>query len=394
MTNYLNLRNAQIVLADEVIQGSVQIKDGWITDITSGPSNVGEDLDGDLLIPGLVEIHTDNLERHLMPRPKVRWPAMAALLSHDAEIAAAGITTVFDALGIGDGDADGLRGGGMDDILSALDQSHKHQVLRADHHLHIRCELPAPNTLELFQPFAALNRTPPSDESNRSIRRSIRVGLLSLMDHTPGQRQWSEISHARTYFTGKKGWSLEKFERHVAEAPEAQSRYARPHRGHFIAWAREHGVPVASHDDTTPEHVAEAVADGIRISEFPTTMAAAEAARASSMLIVMGGPNVVRGGSHSGNVAAADLARARLLDALSSDYVPGSLMLGAMRLVEEAGWSLPEALATVSLQPAQALGLSDRGMIAQGLRADLVRVHRLGLQPAVRAVWRQGQRVC
>jgi alpha-D-ribose 1-methylphosphonate 5-triphosphate diphosphatase len=108
----------------------------------------------------------------------------------------------------------------------------------------------------------------------------------------------------------------------------------------------------------------------------------------------MGGPNVVRGGSHSGNVAAADLARARLLDALSSDYVPASLILGAMRLVEEAGWSLPEALSTISLKPAQALGLNDRGVIAHGMRADLVRVRRLGLQPAVRAVWRQGQRVC
>jgi alpha-D-ribose 1-methylphosphonate 5-triphosphate diphosphatase len=390
MTNSLTLRNAKIVLADEIIHGSVQIKDGLIVNITSGPSNFGEDFDGDLLIPGLVEIHTDNLERHLMPRPKVRWPAMAALLSHDAEIAAAGITTVFDALGIGDGDADGLRGGGMDEILSALEQTQHHQVLRADHHLHIRCELPAPNTLELFQPFAALNRTPSSDGPHRAIR----VGLLSLMDHTPGQRQWSEIAHARTYFTGKKGWSLEKFERHVAEAPEAQSRYARPNRSHFIAWAREHGVPVASHDDTTPEHVAEAVADGIRISEFPTTLTAAQAARSARMLIVMGGPNVVRGGSHSGNVAAADLARAKLLDALSSDYVPGSLMLGALRLVEEAGWSMPEALCTVSLKPAQALGLNDRGMIASGLRADLVRVHLLGPQPAVRAVWRQGQRVC
>ena len=390
MTNLLTLRNAQIVLEDEIIHGSIQVRDGLIVDIASGPSNVGEDFESDLLIPGLVEIHTDNLERHLMPRPKVRWPAMAALLSHDAEIAAAGITTVFDALGIGDGDTDGLRGGGLDEILGALNQSQQHRVLRADHHLHIRCELPAPNTLELFQPFAKLNQTTASHESNPSIR----VGLISLMDHTPGQRQWSEISHARTYFTGKKGWSLEKFDRHVAEAPEAQHRFARPHRSHFIAWAREHAVPVASHDDTTPEHVAEAVGDGIRISEFPTTMAAAQAARSASMLIVMGGPNVVRGGSHSGNVAAADLARAQLLDALSSDYVPGSLMLGALRLVEEAGWSLPQALSTVSRQPAQALGLNDRGMIAQGMRADLVRVHRLDLQPAVRAVWRQGQRVC
>ncbi len=389
MTNTFTLRNARIVLSSEIIQGSIHIRGGCIADIATGNSNLGEDLDGDLLIPGLVEIHTDNLERHLMPRPKVRWPAMAALLGHDSEIAAAGITTVFDALGIGDGDADGLRGGGMEEVLAALAHGHQNQVLRADHHLHIRCELPAPNTLKLFEPFAALSKTPHLDRSGRTAR----VGLLSLMDHTPGQRQWSEIAHARTYFTGKKGWSLDKFDRHVAEAPEAQRRYARPHRTHFITWAREHGVPVASHDDTTAEHVAEAAADGITISEFPTTVVAAAAARSAGLRIVMGGPNVVRGGSHSGNVAAADLARSGLLDALSSDYVPGSLLLGALRLVDEAGWSLPEAIATVSLQPARALGFEDRGAIQPGLRADLVRVRLLGQQPAVRSVWREGQRV-
>ena len=390
MTNTFTLRNAKIVLPSEIIQGTVHVRDGYIADVATGHSNLGEDLAGDLLIPGLVEMHTDNLERHLMPRPKVRWPAMAALLGHDSEIASAGITTVFDALGIGDDDVDALRGSGLDEILTALAQGQQDQGLRADHHLHIRCELPAPNTLELFKPFAAMSNTPQIDSTSRPTR----IGLLSLMDHTPGQRQWSDLTHARTYFTGKKGWSQERFDRHVANAPESQNRYGRPHRIHFLDWARQHGVAVASHDDTTAEHVAEAVLDGITISEFPTTMEAARAARAAGMLIVMGGPNVVRGGSHSGNVAAAELARCGLLDALSSDYVPGSLILGAFRLIEAAGWRLPEAIAAVSLHPARALGFKDRGAIARGLRADLVRVRMLGQQPAVRGVWREGRRVC
>ena len=214
MSSSFALRNARIVLENEIFEGSIQIRDGLIADICAGSSNIGEDCQGDLLLPGLIEIHTDNLERHLLPRPKVRWPAMAALLGHDAEIAAAGITTVFDALGIGDDDPDAVRGGGMGDILGAMQAGQQSGVLRVDHRLHIRCELPAPNTLALFEPFAT----------------SPRVGLLSLMDHTPGQRQWSQINHARTYFTGKKGWTVERFDHHVAQAPIAQERFARPHR--------------------------------------------------------------------------------------------------------------------------------------------------------------------
>jgi len=377
MSSSFALRNARIVLENEIFDGSIQIRDGLIADICAGSSNIGEDCHGDLLLPGLIEIHTDNLERHLLPRPKVRWPAMAALLGHDAEIAAAGITTVFDALGIGDDDPDAVRGGGMGDILGAMQAGQQSGVLRVDHRLHIRCELPAPNTLALFEPFA----------------RSPRVGLLSLMDHTPGQRQWSQINHARTYFTGKKGWTVERFDHHVAQAPIAQERFARPHRDYFLQWARAHRIPLASHDDTTPEHIAQAVADGITIAEFPTTVEAARAARQANMLIIMGGPNVVRGGSHSGNVAALDLARAGLLDALSSDYVPGSLLLGAFQLVQQAGWPLYQAIATVSRKPALALGLHDRGAIDQGLRADLARVRLVDQQPAVRAVWCGGVRV-
>jgi alpha-D-ribose 1-methylphosphonate 5-triphosphate diphosphatase len=135
------------------------------------------------------------------------------------------------------------------------------------------------------------------------------------------------------------------------------------------------------------------VAEGAVISEFPTTPEAARAAHDSGLSIVMGAPNVVRGGSHSGNVAAAELARLDLLDALSSDYVPSSLMMAAFRLTGEAGWSVPKALATVSRNPARSVGLEDRGEIAPGLRADLVQVRLVGNQPVVRAVWREGRRV-
>lgn len=371
--------NARVVLRDTVISGSVEVRDGRIHAIDEGPGGVSGALDfaGDYLIPGLIELHTDNFERHLMPRPKVRWPELPALIAHDAEIAAAGITTVLDALGVGEADQNGVRNQHMQRIIDVLDAARAQGVLRADHFLHIRCELPAPNTRELFSPFVD------RDE----------VALISLMDHTPGQRQWTDLSQAKVYWTGKKGWTEADFARHVAEAPERQARYALPNREHFVAYARAHGIPLASHDDTTVDHVEQAKAEGMVISEFPTCEAAAQRASDLGLAVIMGGPNVVRGGSHSGNVAAIDLARAGLLDIVSSDYVPNSLLSAALQLSRDAGHSLADALATVTANPARAMGMNDRGEIALGKRADLVRMKVVDGNPVVRAVWRNGERV-
>ena len=376
--------NARMVMPGEVVHGSLQVEGGRISAIDSGASSAlsGIDLGGDYLLPGLVEVHTDNFERHLMPRPKVQWAEMPALLAHDAEIAAAGITTVLDALGVGEADIDSLRGSAWDRVLQTIDSCTERNLLRADHHLHVRCELPAPNTIDLFAPFKG----------------HARLALISLMDHTPGQRQWENLSHARTYYTGKKGWSVEKFERQVEHAATLQAQYAEPHRAYFVDYCRTHGISLASHDDTTIAHVEQAHAEGASMSEFPTTVAAARAAHERGLLTVMGGPNVVRGGSHSGNVAAADLARSGLLDILSSDYVPGSLLSAVMRLVDDDILTLPAAVATVTRNPARAAGMHDRGELATGLRGDLVQVHMVqldnGAQHAVvRAVWREGTRV-
>jgi alpha-D-ribose 1-methylphosphonate 5-triphosphate diphosphatase len=376
--------NARMVLPGEVVQGSLSVQGGRIDALASGGTAAlqGIDLGGDYLLPGLVEVHTDNFERHLMPRPKVQWAAMPALLAHDAEIAAAGITTVLDALGVGEADAESLRGSAWNQVIDTIDTCTERHLLRADHHLHVRCELPAPNTIDLFGPFHG----------------HPRLSLISLMDHTPGQRQWENLEQARTYYTGKKGWSSEKFERQVQHAATLQAQYAEPHRAYFVDYCRTHGIALASHDDTTVAHVEQAHAEGAGMSEFPTTLAAAQAAHERGLLTVMGGPNVVRGGSHSGNVSASELARQGLLDILSSDYVPGSLLSAVMRLVHDGILTLPEAVATVTRNPARASGMADRGELAPGLRADLVQVHVVELpggaqQAVVRGVWREGQRV-
>ena len=376
--------NAQLVLEDEVVKGSLTSQHGLIQHIDQGSSSVTQaiDLQGDYLIPGLVEVHTDNFERHMMPRPKVRWDDSPALLAHDAEIAAAGITTVLDALGVGEADPDSVRGNYWDTVLNCISDFVNRGVLRADHYLHVRCELPAPNTLELFKPFAGHDL----------------VKMISVMDHTPGQRQWENIEHAWIYFSGKKGWTKQKFEERVAMAQDAQARYAKPHRAYLTAYCQNNQIALASHDDTTVAHVEEAFAEGATVCEFPTTIAAAQAAKARNMLTIMGGPNVVRGGSHSGNVSAIELAKLGLVDILSSDYVPGSLMSATVRLTETTDLSLPQAVALVTRNPAKSIGLHDRGSLAVGLRSDFVQVRMINLpdgrhQPIVRAVWRGGVRV-
>jgi len=371
------LRNARVILEDAVHDAGVVVDNGRIVEVTSSTALDGVDLEGDYLAPGFIEIHTDNLERHLMPRPGTSWPALPALVAHDAEIAAAGITTVFDAVGVGDTDLEGLRGQDPGRILAALDVARRGRVLRVDHRLHVRCELPAPNMWELFAPFA----------------RDPRVRLISLMDHTPGQRQWTDLEPARRYYTGKKGWSNERFDQAVAEAPALQELHARPNRVRAIGHARANGIVLASHDDTLAEHVEDARDAGAAISEFPTTVAAARAARAAGLAIVMGAPNVVRGGSHSGNVSALELARHDLLDVLSSDYVPAGLLHAAMKLSTEAGFSVPKAIGTITWNAARAVRMSDRGAIAAGRRADLVRFAMIDGHPVVRAVWCAGERV-
>lgn len=382
--NTVAFRNARLVLPHEVVTGNLSVQGGLIHAIDDGTTQLpgAIDLEGDYLMPGLVEMHTDNFERHLMPRPKVQWAELPALIAHDAEVAAAGITTVFDALGVGDADPDSLRGSNWRAVLATMDHASSTGLLRADHHLHVRCELPAPNTLELFQPFQGHER----------------LSLISLMDHTPGQRQWEDVNHARTYFTGKKGWSEAKFQHQLSRSADLQALYTQPHREYFVAHCQENGIALASHDDTTEAHVAQAHAEGACMSEFPTTVTAARAAHQRGLLTVMGGPNVVRGGSHSGNVAAAELAQLGLLDILSSDYVPASLLGAVLRLVEDGISTLPQAVAMVTRNPARVTGLHDRGSLEPGLRADLIQVRLMDLPDGsrhgvVRGVWREGVRV-
>lgn len=383
----ITFSNAQLVLPDAVTHGALTVDGEHITAIhaeASGPvpgsaSGAMLDLGGDLLLPGLVELHTDHLETHLQPRPGVIWPSpLAAMLAHDAQLVAAGITTVLDSLCCGDLHAERNRNALLKLSLDAVRQAVEQGLTRAEHLLHLRCEVCDPEVTGMFLEVAD---TP-------GLR------LVSLMDHTPGQRQFASLGKFRQYYKSKNfNWDDAEFENTCRALEEQQARYAGPNRRRIVGACAERGVPLASHDDTTACHILEARSDNVAVSEFPTSVAAAKAAREAHIAVVMGAPNVVRGGSHSGNVSALELARQGLLDILSSDYVPVSLLHGAFVLHTDGGMDLPSAVATVTANPADAVGLIDRGRLVQGLNADLVRVSLLNGLPVVRGVWRKGRQV-
>jgi alpha-D-ribose 1-methylphosphonate 5-triphosphate diphosphatase len=372
------IRNARIVTAHETFVGCVEIEDGRIRSVErNGTSLPGaQDWEGDWLLPGLVELHTDNLEKHLMPRPGVLWNATSATVTHDAQCAAAGITTVLDSIVIGDLDQGGTRSQACEPSISALHACRERDLMRVDHLLHLRCEVSAPDLLEVFERYA--------DDPL--------VELVSVMDHTPGQRQWRDLVKYRRYTERNGSIPDARYQRLVEELRSQQESFAAAHRAGVIAGSHARNIPVASHDDTEVEHVEQARDERIELSEFPTTVAAAQAARAAGLGIIMGGPNLVQGGSHSGNVSAAELARRDLLDIMSSDYVPSSLIQSAFLLRNEMGWTLPKAVNTVSRNPAQAVGLADRGEIAAGKRADFIRVREVDAMPVVRGSWCKGAR--
>jgi alpha-D-ribose 1-methylphosphonate 5-triphosphate diphosphatase len=375
----LLFERAKLVLADTIIEGWLAAEGERIVEFAEGRApERGIDLAGDLLAPGLIELHTDNLETHLTPRPKVQWPTLAAVLAYDAQIAASGITTVFDSLRVGD-DADGgscmarLAG-----IIDALEAAGRQGLLRADHRLHLRCEICADNVLE----------------QTAEILAQRAVGLISLMDHTPGTRQFVDLAAWKTYYGGKAGLSGRELDQFMETKRLQHARNYRRHRASLVALAQAHAVVTASHDDSTCEHVRESIADGAAIAEFPTTLVAAAASHRAGIAVLMGAPNVVRGGSHSGNVPAEMLAREGVLDILSSDYVPASLLMGAFELARRIDrLGIAAALQSVTLQPARAARFRDRGRIAPGLRADLVRVRETEHLPVVLEVYRGGRRV-
>lgn len=373
--------NAQLVLPTEVMHGTLVVRDGIIAAVDPGGTVPAGaiDCEGQYLAPGLIELHTDNLERHMQPRPKVDWPHGPAILAHDRELAGTGITTVFDAIRVGSIVSDSTRKrygkyarGMANEILTMREAG----ALKISHHIHLRAEICSETLIEELDEFG------PDD----------RVGIVSLMDHTPGQRQFRDIQKFEDYVCGKNGLSREGFGDYVEFLCQLRRKVGTDHEAAVVAAAARFGATLASHDDSTTAQVSHSHEHGVTIAEFPTSVEAANACHDAGIATIMGAPNLVRGGSHSGNVAARDLADLRRLDILSSDYVPAALLQGALQLADI--WNdMAAGIATVTANPAKSCGLTDRGALETGMRADLTVFGRLAAAPLITSVWCAGQRV-
>jgi alpha-D-ribose 1-methylphosphonate 5-triphosphate diphosphatase len=372
------LTNAKLVLHDEVRLGTLVLRDGLIAEVQPGRTRVAPalDLDGDYLMAGVVDLHTDNLERQVQPRTNARWPSRSAMLSHDAQCAAAGVTTVLDALCLGDLGFDEGRVQTFQDGVADLDALAGTALLKSDHFLHLRCEMPAKDVVDMLDGVAG----------------HTRVRMVSLMDHSPGVGQYADVDRFRA-LRRREGASADAIERQIVHLLDQRDRLRAPNRRALLTRVAALDVAVASHDDRDEHEIEQNFADGIRISEFPVTMAAAQAAKRLNMQVIAGAPNIVRGGSHSGNVAVSELVSVGAVDALASDYVPASLVEAAFRSVEGGAITLPQAIALVTETPAGMAHLPDRGRLAAGLRADCVRVRLFEGLPVIRQVWRGGERV-
>ncbi|WP_107852265.1 alpha-D-ribose 1-methylphosphonate 5-triphosphate diphosphatase [Oceanimonas marisflavi] len=373
------ITNVNLVLENEVVKGSLEVRDGVIRAMADSQSHQPGAMDGEggWLLPGLVELHTDNLDKHFTPRPGVNWPPLAAMRAHDAQVVSAGITTVLDAVAIGDERDDGTRRDNLDRMIHTVVDSERRGLNRAQHLLHLRCELPHDTTVPLFEHYIGLPE----------------VRLVSLMDHSPGQRQFVNPVKYREYYQGKyrlNDRQMDEFEQHQLAL---SARWSTPNRNEIARQCRERGISLASHDDATLAHVQESHRLGMVLAEFPTTVEAARASHRHGLMVMMGAPNVVRGGSHSGNVAAHELATLGVLDVLSSDYYPGSLLDAVFRLAadDRNALQLADAVRLATRNPAHSLGLTDRGVLAEGKRADLVLARQQDEQEYPARVWCRGE---
>lgn len=382
MTQDTILANATLILPDETVRGTLVLRDGIIAAMDGGTAvpKGAVDCGGDYIAPGLVELHTDNLERHLHPRPKVNWPHVASILAHDREMASVGITTVFDAIRVGSIQSSmnkRLRTKYAREVANEISSLREQGVLRIKHHIHLRAETCSETLIEELDEFG------PED----------RVGIVSLMDHTPGQRQFADLAKFEAYVRGKYNLSGDGFDEYVMFLKDLRAQFGDHHETAVLAAAARFGAVLASHDDTTAAQVERSGHNGAQLAEFPTTIEAARACHDMGIATIFGGPNLVRGGSHSGNVAAIELADLDLLDIVSSDYVPASLLLSAVQLGQHWG-DMARGLATVTANPAKMVDLNDRGRLEVGLAADVIRFGLTEQQvPALHSVWSSGHRV-
>jgi alpha-D-ribose 1-methylphosphonate 5-triphosphate diphosphatase len=374
------LTDAQLVLPEGVIRGALRIEDGVIAEVIEGQPSAADvvPLSGWTIVPGIVDLHGDMLERDIEPRPGAMFPVELALYELDKRLAASGITTAYAAVSFAWQQSDLRSQEKAQEIIRVINA--KAPELLVDMRVHARFEMTNPNTAPILEALIAAQQ----------------VQLISIMDHTPGQGQYKNIPKYVDFMTRWLGFDPQKLGvdiiSRITQAVEEKTTEPRDWglAAEVARLARRSGIPLASHDDDTAEKVAQQHALGVTISEFPVSEEAARAAHEHGMYTIMGAPNAYRGASTSSNLSARDAIRKGLVDILATDYFPAAMLHSAFLLARSGELALHEAVKLISQNPADAMGLHDRGRIAVGRRADLVLVEAAGEHPRVRGTLRAG----
>ncbi|MFJ7072100.1 alpha-D-ribose 1-methylphosphonate 5-triphosphate diphosphatase [Streptomyces sp. NPDC098781] len=374
------LGHVRAVLPDRVLDDAlVAVRDGRIAAVEPHPAGVEADVDGQglLCLPGLVDVHSDGLEKEMLPRPGAELPLEFALLSFEGKLRAAGVTTAFHGAAFEESGGRGMRRTleNARRICTAVESRGgeglvDHRVL---HRLDVRCP----------EGLAGLRQ--------RLEEADGEPVLVSHEDHTPGQGQYADRAYYERYLVGTRGVTEDEARAYVDRLiVERDGRL--DVREEAMDWlgeqARAGRIRLLGHDPSSPREIEELCERGGSVAEFPTTTDAAKAAREHGMPVVMGAPNVLRGHSHNGNASGRELVARGLVTALASDYLPSGLLGAALLLAEEGLAPLPEAVGLVTGGAADVAGLRDRGRLEAGLRADLVLAEPGRPWPVVAAVLR------
>ncbi|MES9927756.1 MAG: alpha-D-ribose 1-methylphosphonate 5-triphosphate diphosphatase [Candidatus Thiodiazotropha sp. 6PDIVS] len=369
------LTHARVVLPDDILNDvALIIEDGIISAIDPQSTAADEiiDLDGKLLMPGMIDLHCDALEKEVEPRPNVHFPLDFACAQADKRNAAAGITTVYHALSFAN-DELGVRNNEFAaQIARAVHEWKPHGLV--DNRVHCRYEI--------------------TDESGLAILKELlqeqSMHLISMMDHTPGQGQFKDMAAYQDYLTRTYKKTADEVtvivERKLEAATGAFQRMVE-----LADAAHSAEISVASHDDDSIERISTMSDIGADISEFPINLEAALAAKEAGMSTIFGAPNILRGKSQSGSMKAIDAIHHQVADCLCADYAPATLIVAVIRISEFTDLNLPEALRLVTANPAKAAKLSDRGTIEVGKRADLIAMSEPGGLPQITDVWVHGK---
>jgi len=348
----IEIRGGRVVTPDTVVDGgSVLLRDGRIEAV--GPAATGGatptvDAADRVVMPGLVDLHGDDIERHLFPRSGARVDTDLALATADRANVAAGVTTKFHAVAFERAAGENRSLDLACELVTAIDEA---EGLVGDNRVHARCELGCE-----------------SPDAVADLITDRTVDLVSLMNHVPGDGQFADAAAFRQRYADG-GASAAAAQRTAEQRADVPPERLRGRAEAIVERANACGVPVASHDDRTAADVERAAALGATISEYPLRLDAARRATALGLTTAMGAPNLVRGGSLYGNLSAVAAVEAGAVDLFCADYHPPSLLAAAF---VETGEPLSDRVARVTSAPADVVGLRRRGRIERGARADVL----------------------